>query len=162
MRRLVRWSVTVAVVVAAGGLLGGWFGTLMVRFSYDYIVDPSWWADLGLRLGLVAGTALGAAQVVGARPMPSWRLLAGSIVLLGAVSCLAILAGKEAAALLYARDLVLDTSGWTMPNAHRHAEVVGIRVGAWAGPILGTLAAAHVLWHARRRTPASAPPPPWT
>ena len=86
MRRLAMWTGTVAAVAAAGALLGGTFGATLYRLSYDYIVVPADYGSLGLRLGLLVGAVLAAAQVVGHRPSPSPLRVGVALLVVGVVA----------------------------------------------------------------------------
>lgn len=92
--RLMRWLLTVGVMAGSGACAGWAIGLFLAGYSTDYLVVPSWYTGLGLRLGLLSGTFLAACQVVTDRPLPSAREVLHGYLLLIAVSgllfCLAM------------------------------------------------------------------------
>lgn len=142
------WSLIVAAVAGAGALLGGWFGDLIHRVSWDYIVVPEDYRALGLRLGLLAGTILAAALVVGERPLPPVGKVAAAIATLGVVAAVVVAVGGWASVALFEAGR-LDTSTWVLPNPRRHALFLGLHRGVHLGPVLGALVAGTFVWRSR-------------
>lgn len=153
--RLIRWILTVGILVAIGGMVGREYGQLLARFSPDYLVVPSDWITRGWKLGFLAGTLLAAAQIVSSRPVSAWKDLVMSTVLIGIVALLVtgsfvVLFRIESLSGYLSRDLLrIRLDG--LANPHRYLVLVGLRSGAVCGTLAGTLAACGFLW--RRRQP---------
>ncbi len=142
------WTGTVAVAATAGALLGSRFGATLYLYSHDYIVVPDDYGSLGLRLGLVVGTALAAVQVVGHRPTPS-PLRVGVAFLVVGVVAVAFLGGAGWLFVELFEAGVLNAEAWLLPNPRRHALYLGLDTGARWGPLAGCGIGGVFLWRGR-------------
>lgn len=143
-----RWVTIVMGLAAAGFVTGRVFGGFLEGLSPDYIVEVSDYTVLGLKLGLVAGTALAACQVVGERPPASLGRTVRAVIVVGlsTVGSLGLslaLLSIDQLRLLYAHQ-VLDiqlSSGLAHPGRYivyqglHHAVIVGAMVGSLGGGI---------------------------
>lgn len=154
--RLSRWGATVSALAAVGLAGGALFGVAMEGFSPDYPAVGSEHGLLGLKLGLVAGTVLGACQVVGERPPPSTPRTAVAIALLG---LLAIGTTGLVFALLSIDALRESYAEWVLrirldrlANPGRYVVYRGLNHAVVFGALLGAAVAGAYLWRGRRGT----------
>lgn len=159
--RLTRWIALVVGLVAAGAVAGRLFGGVMAGLSPDYPTVASDYVTLGLKLGLVAGTVLGACHGVGERRPPSLGRTARAVALLGGVAVVCpglifALLSIDAIRELYA-SRVLEIRLDLLANPGRYVLYRGLHQAVIAGTLTGSVAGGVYLWRGRHGATGSSP-----
>ncbi len=147
-RRMLIWASTLVIGLTIGAAGGTLLGVALARISYDYVVIPLDFTSRGLQLGLLAGAAIGACQMVGRLPLAGWRASAEALALALSLAVLGVAMGMAFGYAAFRWDW-MDMSGWTLPNPSRHSLLIGAKQGLDLGTFAGIFGGGWLLLRKR-------------
>jgi len=151
--RLTPWLAIVGLLSAAGASAGWGLGQLLKILSADYVVVPSDYTSLGLRLGLLVGNIVGACGVIGDWPPATRRDLGLALAVVSATILVMVVGACTLlrSALLRAEfaQHILNVDTGALAHPRRFLLFMAIHYAAAFGAVLGALLAGALLLHRR-------------